>query len=80
MLFLSNFVKFIFLSLIRLYQNLLSPFFGKQCRFNPTCSKYSEEAINKHGCFKGLILTIKRLSKCHPWGTSGHDPVPDRLE
>jgi len=80
MLFLSNFVKFIFLSLIRLYQILLSPFFGKQCRFNPTCSRYSEEAINKHGSFNGLILTIKRLFKCHPWGTSGHDPVPDRLK
>jgi len=80
MLFLSNVVKFILLSLIRLYQILLSPFFGKQCRFNPTCSKYSEEAINKHGSYKGLILTIKRLFKCHPWGASGHDPVPDRLE
>ena len=80
MSFLSNVVKFIFLSLIRLYQILLSPFFGKQCRFNPTCSRYSEEAINKHGSFNGLILTIKRLFKCHPWGTSGHDPVPDRLK
>jgi len=77
MLFLSNFVKFIFLSLIKLYQILLSPLFGKQCRFEPTCSRYSAQAINKHGSFKGLILTIKRLFKCHPWGTSGHDPVPD---
>ena len=80
MLFLSNFVKFIFLSLIKLYQILLSPFFGKQCRFEPSCSNYSKEAIDKHGSFKGLILTIKRLFKCHPWGASGHDPVPDRLE
>ena len=61
---------------IKLYQILLSPLIGQSCRFNPTCSNYAIEAINKHGPFKGFWLAIKRISKCHPWGASGHDPVP----
>tara|TARA_Y100000816_G_scaffold265503_1_gene225393 strand:+ start:465 stop:686 length:222 start_codon:yes stop_codon:yes gene_type:complete len=61
---------------IKLYQILLSPLIGPSCRFTPTCSNYAIEAINKHGPFKGLWLAIKRISKCHPWGDSGHDPVP----
>ena len=61
---------------IKLYQILLSPLIGPSCRFTPTCSNYAIEAINKHGPFKGLCLAIKRISKCHPWGDSGHDPVP----
>ena len=61
---------------IKLYQILLSPLIGPSCRFTPTCSSYAIEAINKHGPFKGLWLAIKRISKCHPLGDSGHDPVP----
>ena len=61
---------------IKLYQILLSPLIGPSCRFTPTCSNYAIEAINKHGPFKGFWLAIKRISKCHPWGGSGHDPVP----
>ena len=61
---------------IKLYQILLSPIIGPSCRFTPTCSNYAIEAINKHGPFKGFWLAIKRISKCHPWGDSGHDPVP----
>ena len=61
---------------IKLYQILLSPLIGPSCRFTPTCSNYAIEAINKYGPFKGLWLAIKRISKCHPWGDSGHDPVP----
>ena len=61
---------------IKLYQILLSPLIGPSCRFTPTCSNYAIEAINKHGPFKGFWLAIKRISKCHPWGDSGHDPVP----
>ena len=61
---------------IKLYQILLSPLIGPSCRFTPTCSNYAIEAINKHGPFKGLWLAIKRISKCHPLGDSGHDPVP----
>jgi putative membrane protein insertion efficiency factor len=61
---------------IKLYQILLSPLIGPSCRFTPTCSNYAIEAINKHGPIKGFWLSIKRISKCHPWGDSGHDPVP----
>ena len=61
---------------IKLYQILLSPLIVPSCRFTPTCSNYAIEAINKHGPFKGFWLAIKRISKCHPWGDSGHDPVP----
>ena len=61
---------------IKIYQILLSPLIGPSCRFSPTCSNYAIEAINKHGPIKGFWLAIKRISKCHPWGGSGHDPVP----
>ena len=77
---LSSFIIFLFLFLIKIYKLFLSPFFGQQCRFEPTCSKYSEEAIKKHGSYGGIFLTIKRLFKCHPWGKSGYDPVPDNIE
>lgn len=66
----------IFILMIRLYQSLISPFFPPSCRFVPTCSAYGVDAIRKHGPFKGGWLTIKRISKCHPWGKSGYDPVP----
>jgi putative membrane protein insertion efficiency factor len=66
----------LFLLLIKFYQYLISPILGQSCRFNPTCSQYGLEAIRKHGPFKGGWLTIKRIARCHPWGTHGHDPVP----
>jgi|TARA_X000000950_G_C13747816_1_gene591334 putative membrane protein insertion efficiency factor len=69
-------LKFILILPIKLYQILISPLIGPSCRFTPTCSNYAIEAINKHGPFKGFWLAIKRISKCHPWGDSGHDPVP----
>ena len=62
--------------LIKLYQLCLSPFIGSSCRFEPSCSSYAIEAINKHGAFKGLYLTVLRLGRCHPWCEGGHDPVP----
>lgn len=61
---------------IAFYQHVISPFTPPSCRFTPTCSEYARQAIVKHGPFKGLWLAIKRLSKCHPWGGSGYDPVP----
>ncbi|WP_411273697.1 membrane protein insertion efficiency factor YidD [Daejeonella sp.] len=66
----------VFLSIIRLYQYLLSPILGKSCRFTPTCSHYGVEAISKHGPFKGGWLTLIRIGRCNPWGGHGHDPVP----
>ncbi|MDD4575816.1 MAG: membrane protein insertion efficiency factor YidD [Bacteroidales bacterium] len=66
----------LFIFLIRLYQWIISPFFPPSCRFVPTCSAYGVEAIKKHGPLKGGWLTLKRIAKCHPWGSSGYDPVP----
>ncbi len=66
----------IFILLIRIYQYFISPLTGASCRFTPTCSQYSVEAIKKYGAFKGGWLTLKRLGRCHPWGGHGHDPVP----
>ena len=65
-----------FLLLIRFYQYVISPMIGPKCRYTPTCSAYAHEAITKHGPLKGLWLAIKRISKCHPWGGHGYDPVP----
>ena len=68
----------LFLFLIRSYRLVLSPWFGSQCRFYPSCSAYAEEAVHTHGAGKGLTLTLARLGKCHPWHLGGHDPVPVR--
>ena len=62
--------------LIRGYQLLISPVLGPSCRYLPTCSDYAAEAILRHGALGGGWLALKRLSRCHPWGGSGYDPVP----
>jgi putative membrane protein insertion efficiency factor len=61
---------------IRVYQIALSPYFGNQCRFYPTCSEYAMDAIAKHGALKGGWLAIRRIGRCHPYHPGGHDPVP----
>jgi putative membrane protein insertion efficiency factor len=61
--------------LIRLYQLVISPWLGPQCRFTPTCSAYAIEALRKYGLFKGGWMAAKRIASCHPWGRHGHDPV-----
>ncbi|MCB9447353.1 MAG: membrane protein insertion efficiency factor YidD [Flavobacteriales bacterium] len=63
---------------IRFYQLSISPLLPQTCRHTPTCSTYTIEAIKEWGVLKGLWLGAKRLSKCHPWGTHGYDPVPKR--
>jgi hypothetical protein len=68
---------FPFLVLIKAYQWILSPLLGANCRFQPTCSHYAFQALKTHGVLKGLYLSIIRISKCHPWGDSGYDPVPE---
>ncbi len=68
-------IKLFFIIPIKIYQLLLSPFIGKSCRFEPTCSSYSIESINRYGVIKGVSLSLKRILKCHPWGDSGYDPV-----
>jgi putative membrane protein insertion efficiency factor len=65
-----------FIVLIKIYQLLISPLFPPSCRFTPTCSHYSLEALKKYGILKGGWLSIKRILRCHPWGGSGYDPVP----
>jgi len=64
------------LILIKGYQNFISPLFPPTCRFTPTCSQYTVEALKKYGLFKGGWLALKRISRCHPWGGSGSDPIP----
>ena len=71
-----KFLNFIFIIPIKLYQILLSPLLGQSCRYHPTCSQYTIEAIEKYGPIKGIWLGTKRIARCHPWGGSGHDPVP----
>ena len=66
------------LGLIWLYQKILSPFMGVNCRFEPTCSAYAEEALSEYGGFKGGWLALRRIARCHPWGGAGYDPVPHR--
>ncbi|MGH1337654.1 MAG: membrane protein insertion efficiency factor YidD [Aureispira sp.] len=62
--------------LIRVYQLVLSPILPASCRYTPTCSQYGLEAIKKYGPFKGGYLTLRRILRCNPWGSHGHDPVP----
>lgn len=73
---LLKILAFPFIVLIKLYQWIVSPLLGPKCRFTPTCSQYSLEAFKKYGLFKGFWLTVKRISRCHPLGGHGYDPVP----
>lgn len=67
-----------FIFLVRIYQYLISPLTPATCRYTPTCSQYTIEALKKHGLVKGGKLAVKRIFSCHPWGGSGYDPVPDK--
>lgn len=69
-------MKAILLFIVRGYKLLISPILPPSCRFSPTCSEYSLEAIQKYGALKGFWLTIKRLIRCNPWNPGGYDPVP----
>ncbi len=62
--------------MVRFYQIILSPLMPAACRYSPTCSQYTIEALQKHGLFYGGFLGLKRILSCHPWGKSGYDPVP----
>ncbi|WP_073152204.1 membrane protein insertion efficiency factor YidD [Mesonia phycicola] len=67
-----------FVFLIKIYQYLISPLKPATCRFQPTCSHYTLEALKLHGLWKGSILSFNRIKRCHPWGDSGYDPVPPK--
>ncbi|RKX31693.1 MAG: membrane protein insertion efficiency factor YidD [Candidatus Zixiibacteriota bacterium] len=64
--------------LINIYRYTLSPLFGNQCRYYPTCSHYAENAIKEYGAWRGIIMAVKRISRCHPWHEGGYDPVPSK--
>ncbi len=63
---------------IYIYRWVLSPIIGPACRFAPSCSEYALDALAKHGAVRGSVLAAKRIGRCHPWGGSGYDPVPER--
>lgn len=69
-------MKFLLLALIRTYQYAISPLVGRRCRYFPTCSEYTVDAIQKFGAVKGGWLGAKRICRCHPWHPGGYDPVP----
>jgi putative membrane protein insertion efficiency factor len=64
------------LTLIRCYQYAISPLLGQNCRFFPSCSDYTAQAIEKYGAYKGVCLGLRRIFRCHPWNPGGFDPVP----
>lgn len=71
---LRSFPSLLLVGLIRGYQRIVSPHMPASCRFAPTCSEYSVQALRKYGFFKGLVLSIHRVLRCHPWGGHGYDP------
>ena len=74
-IFTSTLIK-----LIKIYRYLFSPLLGHTCRYLPTCSEYSIDALKAYGFFKGLFLSLKRVLSCHPWGEGGFDPVKKKMK
>jgi putative membrane protein insertion efficiency factor len=72
-------IRAILIALVKGYRLLLAPWLGSSCRFTPTCSAYSLEALERHGAAGGSYLTVARLVRCHPWCEGGHDPVPGAI-
>ena len=77
---ISNIVSNCFILIIRFYQIFISPLNGNNCRYHPTCSAYFIKSLQIYGPIKGFVLGVKRISKCHPWGGKGFDPVPEKEE
>ena len=80
MIFLSHLLRTILRILIRLYQLVISPLFPMSCRYAPSCSHYAADAIAQFGVFRGSWMAAKRIGRCHPWGGTGFDPVPQTTE
>jgi putative membrane protein insertion efficiency factor len=72
-------IRALLITLVKGYRLLLSPWLGNACRFTPTCSAYSLDALQRHGAAAGTYLTVARLARCHPWCDGGHDPVPSEI-
>ena len=75
-----NILTYILIKLIKCYRYLVSPLLGQSCRYLPTCSEYSIEALKTYGFLKGLFLSVKRILSCHPWGSGGLDPVKKEIK
>ena len=75
-----NIFTYILIKFIKIYKYLISPLIGPTCRYLPTCSEYSIEALKTYGFSKGLLLSFKRIMSCHPWGNSGFDPVKKEMK
>lgn len=74
----KNILAFPLILFVRFYQVAISPFTPSSCRYDPTCSQYTIEALRKRGLITGTWLSLKRIFSCHPWGGSGYDPVPNK--
>ncbi len=72
-------MRALLIGVVKGYRLILSPWLGSACRFEPTCSAYSLQALEQHGAAVGTYLTVRRLVRCHPWCDGGHDPVPQEL-
>ena len=75
-----NIFTLLLIKFIKIYKYLVSPMIGPSCRYLPTCSDYSIEALKTYGFVKGLLLSFKRIMSCHPWGNSGFDPVKKEIK
>ncbi len=80
MRYIGPIFSYILIFPVKLYQWVISPILPNACRFDPTCSSYMVQALKIHGPIKGLFLGTKRISRCHPWGGHGHDPVPEKKQ
>lgn len=69
-------MKRVLLALIEIYRMALRPWWGRQCRYTPSCSEYAAEAIDRHGAARGAWMALRRVGRCHPWHEGGFDPVP----
>jgi putative membrane protein insertion efficiency factor len=76
---ISKVIGWILLIPVYIYKFFISPLTHSSCRFVPTCSEYAVQAVKIHGPFKGFVLSVRRILRCHPWGSSGYDPVPPKI-